>query len=309
MDYRSLGRSGLRVSTLSLGCNRIGESREPDSHWINLLQRAADLGVTLLDTAETYAKGRSEELIGQALAGRTDIAVATKCAGWAPGKDPGIKDFSPDGMVLSAETSLRKLRRDCIDVFQLHSPSLAALQKLDWADGFHRLKAAGKIRFMAVSLDRVPDGIWLLKNFRVDAFQLIYNLLYPEAAETLLPRCQQAGVGVLVRMPFHRGILTGKFRPGTPVPADNRASLERDRLAPLIARAEAFRGLAAGRRGGMASLAAHDSLAHPAVSCLIPGARSLAQLEENVGYGEEPPLTAEEAAAIRQLQADPPHRS
>jgi aryl-alcohol dehydrogenase-like predicted oxidoreductase len=303
MEYRLLGRSGLPVSALSLGCNRIGEDREPDRHWINLLHRAADLGVTLLDTAEIYAKGRSEELIGQALGDRPAVAIATKCAGWAPGKDINIKDFSPDGMVLSAENSLRKLRRDCIDVFQLHSPSLAALQKLDWLEGFQRLKQAGKIRFMAVSLDRLPDGLWLLDNVQVDAFQLIYNLLYPEAADALLPRCERAGVGALVRMPFHRGILTGKFHPGDPVPPDSRASLERERLAPQIARAEAFRGLAARRAGGMASLAAHFSVAHPAVSCLIPGARSLAQLEENIGYGAEPPLSPAEAEAIRQIQA------
>jgi aryl-alcohol dehydrogenase-like predicted oxidoreductase len=308
MEYRALGRSPLRVSTLSLGCNRIGEDREPDSHWIQLLHRAADLGVTLLDTAETYGKGRSEELIGQALGHRPEITVATKCAGWGPGKDINIKDFSADGMVRSAETSLRKLRRDCLDIFQLHSPTLAVLQKLEWAEGFQRLKAAGKIRFTAVSLDGIADGIWLLDNFPVDAVQLIYNLLHPQAAENLLPRCQQAGVGVLVRMPFQRGILTGKFLPGVPVPAANRASLERERLEPLIERAEAFRGLTASRPGGMAGLAVQYALAHPAVSCLIPGARSLTQLEENIGYGAVPPMSAGEAEAIRRIQALPPHK-
>jgi aryl-alcohol dehydrogenase-like predicted oxidoreductase len=302
MQERPLGQSGLRVSVLSLGCNRIGEDRETDAHWIGLLHRAADLGVTLLDTAENYAKSRSEELIGRALGSRPGITIATKCSGRIAGEDEETKNFSPERIAGSVEGSLRRLRRECIDVYQLHSPSLAALQKMEWLEALQKLKRAGKIRLLAVSLDRIEDGIWLLDHAPVDAFQMIYNLLLPEAEEVLLPRCRAAGVGVLARMPLQRGVLTGKFHAGQPVSPGHRALLERDRLAGLIERAESFRGMAARRAGGMPELAVQYCLANPAVSCLIPGARSIAQLEENLLHGDAPPLAPAEAEEIRRIQ-------
>ena len=292
MKYRALGRTGLRVSEVSLGCNRVGEPSLDDAGWLRLLHRAVELGVTLVDTSESYVDGRSETLIGQAFHSRSEVLVATKFAG---GRRPGLsrdeEDFSAAAIVRGAEASLRRLGRDRIDVFQLHSPSPNVLAAADWRRGLEELKRSGKIRLAAISLWENGRGFAEIEDAPLDVLQVMYNLLFPEAAERILPYCLQHGMGVLVRMPYQRGVLTGKFRPGQPVRADFRASQDRE-AADYVRRSESFRPLAEGRSGGLAGLALQYALAPAAASCVIPGARTLAQLEENIRHGDAPPLTS-----------------
>lgn len=283
MIYRSLGKTGVRVSEIGMGCNRLGEAGPTDQHWIDLVRRAIDLGVNVFDSSESYNWGRSEEMLGRAVGERDDVLVATKISRVREGG----KDYSAKRMLERAEISLRNLRRSTIDIYQLHSPSRADLEQYDWAEGLTRLKQQGKIRIGAVALSAHDDGCWLIEQGLagagkvVEVFQCTYNLFEPEAAERLFPLAQEHGVGLLCRMPLARGILTGKFHAGQAVADGHRARLDGQR-EQRIRWAEDLRPLGAAYEGGMARLALHYSLALDAISALIPGARTVAQLEENV---------------------------
>jgi len=297
--YRQLGKTGVSVSEISMGCDRLGEPQMPDSHWIGLVQKAVELGVTLFDTSESYLWGRSEEILGQALGNRVDVCVATKVSRI---RETNVRDFSATRVVERVEGSLRRLRRDWIDLLQLHSPSLKDLQTFDWPDAIARLKQAGKIRFAGVSINDGPSGRWLIEQGMVDALQVQYNLLEPQVGLEVLPLAQRAGVGILVRMPMAQGILTGKFRPGEQVAADHRANMAGPRLPELIERAEAFRPLVAGQALTVGQFALRYCLSSQAVSAAIPGARTIEQLQQNVDASNGAGLSAEELSQIAAIQ-------
>lgn len=277
MQYCELGKSGLRVSEIGLGCNRLGDKRYPDEHWETLIRRALDLGVTVFDTAEIYAKSRSEEMLGRVIGNRDDVVIASKMNAW----DEAEVDLSWARMAAAVEGSLRRLQRDCIDVYQLHSPSRATMACFDWGASMARLQEQGKIRLRAVAVNAVEDGVWLIEQGAVDVLQITYNIFDVSAEERLFDLADAAGVGLLVRLPLGRGVLTGKFRAGEAVADVHRANLDGDRLPDLIAKAEDLRTLGAAYPGGMTRLAHHFSLTPRAVSATIPGARTIEQLEEN----------------------------
>jgi aryl-alcohol dehydrogenase-like predicted oxidoreductase len=301
--HRDLGKTGIRVSEVGMGCNRLGEAGQADEHWVNLVLRAVDLGVNVFDSSESYNWGRSEEILGQAVGGRGAAArgvyIATKMSRV---RETNAKDFSATRMRDTAEGSLRRLRRECIDVYQLHSPSREDLERYDWAEGLAALKREGKIRHGGVAVNSAADGVWLIEQGLaeggglVEVLQITYNLFETEVEEELLTLAQARGVGLLCRMPMARGILTGKFRAGGEVAAGHRARLDGQRGA-RIAQAEDLRALGEAYEGGMTRLALHWSLTPPAISAIIPGARTIAQVEENVrassGFVVSPSLRAE----------------
>ncbi len=279
MHMRELGNTGVQVSEVGLGCNRLGESHASDAHWVQLVQRAADLGVTIFDTSESYGWGRSEQMLGRALGNRDDVLIATKMCRV---RETGEHEFSAERMVSQVEGSLRRLRRDRIDIYQLHSPSREALEHYDWAEGFARLKAQGKIRFSAVAVRDEADALWLLDQALVEVLQITYNIFHTEPADSLFSAAMQKGVGLLCRMPLARGVLTGKFEAGQEVPDGHRALLDGDQMAAHIRQAEALRPLGETYQGGITRMALHFSLTPQAISAIIPGARTMAQLEENI---------------------------
>lgn len=300
MHYRDLGKTGLRVSEIGFGGNRLGETDQPDSHWVDLITRAMDLGVNLFDTAAAYAKGRSEEMLGLALSRRPDVLIATKIS-WD--RQTGKNDFSSQRMLQEAETSLKRLRRDRIDIYQLHSPSREDLDTFDWAEGFRRLKEQGKIHLAAVAIDQEADGVWLIEQGLVEVLQLTYNIFETQAATRLLPLAKEKGIGLLCRMPLARGVLSGKFKAGESVPDGHRAHLEGEMLEQRIRLAEDLRPLGDRYPGGMARLAHHFSLTPEAISAIIPGARSIAQLEENVAASNGKGLPAAVLDEIQRIRA------
>ncbi|MBN1579801.1 MAG: aldo/keto reductase [Anaerolineae bacterium] len=279
MHYRHFGNTGLELSEVGLGGNRLGQDYAPDEHWIELVHHAVALGVTVFDTSESYGWGRSEEMLGRALGNRTDVYVASKMARIP---ETGEREFSAARMMETVERSLRRLRRDQIDIYQLHSPDRDAMEKYDWAEGMTRLKTQGKIRVAGVAVNGAADGIWLIENGLVDMLQITYNIFVTKAEEKLFELAEQHGVGLLVRMPLARGVLTGKFAPGNPIPDGHRAVLDGERAQANIQKAETLRPIANQYKGGMTRMAHHFSLSPKAVSAIIPGARTIAQLEENV---------------------------
>jgi len=290
LHYRPLGNSDIHVSEVGLGCNRLGAAQEPDAHWIGLVQRAVDLGVNVFDTAEAYGWGRSEAILGQALGNRTDVCIASKMGRL---RETGEKDYSAAHMMKTVEASLRRLQRDCIDIYQLHSPNRAQLEQFDWAEGMERLREQGKIRLRAVAIGNPDDGVWLIEQRLVDVLQITYNIFVTAPEEKLFDLATQHGVGLLCRMPLARGVLTGKFQPGQPVDEAHRATLDGDLLAERVRKAEMLRPLAESYPGGMTRLAHHFSLTPSAISAIIPGARTVEQLEENVAASNGAGLPAD----------------
>lgn len=300
MKYRKLGKTGLEVSEIGLGCNRIGDPSMSDGSWVSLVHRAIDQGVNIFDTSEIYNDTRSEEILGKALQFRDDIYVATKVAGKTAS---GEKDFSPKTIRRSVEDSLRRLRRECIDLYQLHGIRKEHMEQSDeWHGCMKELVKEGKIRFIGASVDPVEDGVALIKNRLVDTIQVTYNVLYPEAGDELLPIARRRHIGVLVKMPYQRGVLTGKFTPTSVVPDGHRALLDNERMKENIRRAEALRPIGVRRDRGMTGLAIQYCLNPPAVSCVIPGARTLMQLESNVRASDLLPLSKEALKEIRRIQ-------
>jgi len=300
VHYRELGNTGAKVSEVGMGCNRLGQDYESDDTWVKLVLRAADLGVTVFDTAEAYGWGRSEEVLGKALGNRDDVMIATKMCRI---RESGEQEYSSARMVETVEGSLRKLRRDVIDIYQLHSPRRDALERYDWAEGMRRLREEGKIRFSAVAVSNEADALWLMEQDLVDVLQITYSIFHTEPENGLFAMAEAKGVGLLCRMPLARGVLTGKFHPGEEVGAGHRALLDGDQVQENIRRAEMLRPIAASAEGGMTRMALKFSLAPEAISAIIPGARTLAQLEENVAASDGVGLSEQVLADIATVQA------
>jgi aryl-alcohol dehydrogenase-like predicted oxidoreductase len=299
VHYRELGGTGAKVSEVGLGCNRLGQSYASDEHWVKLVLRAVDLGVTVFDTAEAYGWGRSEEVLGKALGSRDDVLVATKMCRV---RETGEQEFSAARMMATAEGSLLRLQRDVIDIYQLHSPRRDALMRFDWAEGLQRLKDQGKIRFAAVAVSDESDALWLMEEDLVDVLQITYNIFHTEPETGLFEHAKEKGVGLLCRMPLARGVLTGKFHPGAAVAEGHRARLDGDQMVENIRRAETLRHLGESYEGGMTRLALHFSLTPEAISAIIPGARTFSQLEENVAASNGKGLPEGIRAQVRDVK-------
>jgi aryl-alcohol dehydrogenase-like predicted oxidoreductase len=243
IPQRPLGTTGLHVSEIGLGCNRIGERIQTDGAWIYLLQQAADWGVTVFDTATVYGGGRSQELVGRALGNRDDVVIATKVS---PVRDEDGARFTYQSIIEGTENCLRILKRDCIDILQTHgSGSLEEVTNPAFAEAMNRLRDDGKIRVRASATFNAEGGRYAIEHDLVDALQITYNLVDRSHAFPILPLADRNGIGLLARMPYQRGSLTGKFN---------------------------------------------------------PGARSVAQLEQNIEHALAPALTDEELAEIERIQ-------
>lgn len=300
MHHRQLGNHDATVSEISFGCNRLGEAHSPDAHWVDLVRQAVDLGVNLFDTAESYGWGRSEEILGQAIGNRSEILIASKVSRV---QETNAKDFSAERIIAQAEASLRRLQRDCIDIYQLHSPTLADLQEFDWPEAMSRLKTAGKIRFSGVSINDVASGEWLIEQGLADVLQVEYSMVAPAVGEALFPLAEEAGVGILVRMPMARGILTGKFQPGRAVGKEYRASMLGDKVSDYVDQAAAFARTMPDDGWTLGQLALRYAITPKAVSAAIPGARTVEQLRQNVAASDGEGLSEEELVAVTIVQS------
>jgi myo-inositol catabolism protein IolS len=302
MRYRTYGRTGLRVSTVSMGSNRLGDPGEDPAQWPPIVERALVGGVTFFDTSGSYNQGRSEAVLGEVLSRHPEPTyVSTKVGVPIETNDFGRREFSAAGMLRDIDGQRERLRRDTIDVYLLHSPSVEQLRTQDWREGFDRLRGEGKVRWVGISTHDHASGIEAI-NQGADALQVEYDLLDPRAEDELLPLAQERNVGVMVRTPLARGLLTGKFPPGQPIPPEQQWRRPRgDQLQLRLARVEQLRFL---ERPGqtLAEAALRFVLAHPAVHCAVPGARTVEQLAANVAAADGD-LTAEELARVRDLHA------
>lgn len=303
MRYTTFGRTGLNVSRLSMGCNRLGDPGVDPAQWPPIVRTALERGVNFFDTSNSYNQGRSEAILGEVTAtwpGQT--VIATKGGVPVDTNDFPNRDFSAATIVRAAEDSLRRLRRDTIDLYMLHSPTVQQLETQSWAEAIEKLKAQGKVRYFGISTSNHASGIWAIEH-GADFLQIEYHLIDTTAEERLLPLARQHDIGIMVRVPLARGLLSGKFRAGQEIPPEQQWRRPKgDQLQLRLRRVEQLRFLE--REGQtLAQAALRWLLAQPGVHCVIPGARTVEQLEANIGAidGE---LTPDELARVRALQQE-----
>jgi aryl-alcohol dehydrogenase-like predicted oxidoreductase len=311
MKYRKLGRTDIEVSEVGFGAWGIGGGwgRQDDEQSLRALKAAYDEGITFYDTAYAYGDGHSEKLIGQVFDGMMDkIVVASKIPPknftWPVLNDvPLTETFPADWIVSATERTLNNLNTDCLDVQQLHAWTDSYTQLDDWYDALNTLRDQGKIRAFGVSVnDWNPyNAVNLVNTGRIDTVQVIYNMMEQRPEEKLLPACDANDIGVIVRVPFEEGLLTGKIRPGHQFEdGDWRAKfLTPERLQQAEPHLQAFEGMLDETYSDLPTLALKFVLANSAVSSVIPGMRSIEHVKANAAASDLPDLPGETIEAIR----------
>ncbi|HZD41850.1 MAG TPA: aldo/keto reductase [Terriglobales bacterium] len=307
MQYRTLGRTGLRVSAVGLGTMVHAGHFGPmeDSESLGAIEAALDLGVNFIDTSDAYGAGYSETLLGKALRGKRDkIVLATKGGNTMVGPNRGKRNFAPDYIARVMDESLQRLQTDYVDLYQLHNPTVDVIERGDVWAVLERAKQAGKIRYYGVSINTMEEGVAAVKGGRSDTIQVEYNLLAQQPADELLPLAQSADIGIIARIPLRRGVLTGKMTAadesrfqGDDVRARN---FKGDAFLKALGKADKLRFLVHGDVKTLGQAAIAFCLAHPAVSVVIPGARNALQMRENA-TGADVSLPAEDLAKIADL--------
>ena len=307
MRYRQLGASGVRVSEVGIGAfplsgystdaegRRVGWSGASDAQAVALIHRAEELGINLVDSAESYGNGHSEAVVGSALRGRrAKWLIATKVTTnlGLEAAMPNLAEAARRRIRSAAEGSLRRLACDCIDLYQLHALPLSGARSAVMEE-LMALKQRGLIRLIGVSSNEVAAIRRLATLGDVDMLQVGYNLVERRGADTL-DYARGAGMGTLIRVPLAKGMLTGKYFTDWELPADD-VRHERFSRPDTVA---AFRRLPElaflAERRTMPQAALRFTLDHPGTSCVIAGAKTVAQIEENAAAADVPPLTAAE---------------
>jgi aryl-alcohol dehydrogenase-like predicted oxidoreductase len=297
VEIRTLGGSGLRVSVYALGAmsfGRLGNTDHDDC--ARIVHRALDAGINLVDTADVYSAGESEEIVGRALAGRRDdVVLATKCF-WPMGDDPNRRGLSRRWIVRACEESLRRLGTDWIDVYYLHKPD-PATDLEESLGAMSDLVHQGKVRTVGMSTfpaDAIVEAQWVAARRNLErprAEQPPYSILARHVERDVLPACQRYGMGVLVWGPLNSGWLTGKYRRDAGLPAGSRATRWQpsggrafdEGRSEVRAKLDVLDGLAgvADEAGvSLAHLALAFTVEHPAVSSTILGPRTGDQLDD-----------------------------
>jgi aryl-alcohol dehydrogenase-like predicted oxidoreductase len=305
MRYRRLGKTGWQVSVIGVGCWGIGGQwgEVDDRTAIATLWRAFENGVNFFDTADAYGEppGRSEELVGKAFQGiRHEVFIATKVGNWARRHGHPLPYTSPLHIIACCHASLYRLRTDYIDLYQCHIGNPTDAEVEVFLDAFERLKEQGKIRAYGISTNSLDALLRFNRHGTCATCQLDYSILNRTPERDLLPYCLEHDIGVIVRGPLAMGVLAGKFTPDTVFTDDVRRSWnEGERRERFLRRLEIVERLRFLERNGrtMAQAALQFVLAHPAVSCAIPGAKNPQQAESNAKSADGE-LTSDELAAI-----------
>lgn len=307
MNYRSLGTSGLKVSSIGLGTNQFGGKVDREGAG-RIISAALEAGVNLIDTADSYQQGRSEEAIGAALAGRrAEALIATKVC-HPVGDGPNERGASRAHIMQGVEDSLRRLKTDYIDLYQIHrwdkeTPIEETMRALD------DLVSSGKVRYIGASNFSSWQLTWsnaLAELHRWTKFVSIqphYHMFERGIEAELLPACRYFGIGVLPYFPLAGGFLTGKYREGQIPPGsrgESSAYVQRYLTRDNFTRLNELEDFARERGRPLNELAHNWLLAEPQVSSVISGATSVEQVRANAASAGWA-LSAEEAAQVRAI--------
>jgi aryl-alcohol dehydrogenase-like predicted oxidoreductase len=315
LEYRNLGETGMRVSEISLGTwafgSEWGEVSDEDSY--AALNKAIDLGVNFLDTADVYGDGRSERLIGRLLREREgdEVFVATKAGRRLDPHTAGGYDH--EHLSAFVERSLENLRVEALDLLQLHCPPTETYRQDKTFEALDRLQEAGKIKNYGVSVEKVEEARMALSYPGVKTVKIIFNIFRQKPIEAVFPLAEEQNIGILARVPLASGLLSGKMTAGREFSPDDHRNFNREGQA--FDRGETFSGVnfetgldaaeelkeLVPEGYSLAQLALRWILMHPAVSCTIPGAKRPEQVEDNLAAAEMPALSEETMERIREI--------
>src|SRR5512139_2029547 len=314
MKYRPFGSTGWQVSTVSFGAWAIGGTWGPveDQQSLAALHRALDLGVNFFDTADVYGDGRSERLMAQLRHERHEpFYVATKAGRRL---DPHIASgYNRQNLTAFVERSLENLQTDALDLLQLHCPPTEVYYMPEVFGVLDDLVEAGKLRYYGVSVEKVEEALKAIEFPNVQTVQIIFNMFRQRPAELFFEQAQKRKVGILARVPLASGMLTGKLKPASTFAPDDHRQFNRNGEA--FDRGETFSGVdyEAGLQAveelkaicpaglSMVQFALRWILMFDAVTCAIPGAKRPAQVDENFGASDLPPLSERTMAQVRSI--------
>ncbi len=303
MKYRTLGRTGIEVSEIGYGAWGIGGIQwtgGDDEEAKRALNLAIDQGLNFIDTALAYGEGHSERLVGEVIRSRSErIQIATKVPPknreW-PARGVSLQEvFTYDYIIESTEQSLKNLGLDTIDLQQLHVWHDNWTEEPEWIEALTALREQGKVRYFGISInDYQPwNALKVLRQGNIDTVQVIYNIFEQAPENELYPLCQELNIGVIARVPFDEGGLTGAIRPDTVFPESDFRSWffrgdRKERVFNLVERLQLLLGAEA---ENLAELALRYTLSHDAVTTVIPGMRSAKHVTSNCSYSDGRRLT------------------
>ncbi|NWF68297.1 MAG: aldo/keto reductase [Chloroflexi bacterium] len=313
MQYRPLGRTDMRVATVSFGAWAIGGTWGPVDDDVSLaaLRAALDAGVNFIDTADVYGDGRSERVVARLKKERPHetIFVATKAGRRLPIQTPA--GYNRANLTAWVERSLQNLEMEALDLLQLHCPHPAVYDMPEVFGILDDLVQAGKLRYYGVSVETVDEALKALRYPNVQSVQIIFNMLRLKPAERFFAAAQQAQVGILARVPLASGLLTGKLTAQSTFAPDDHRSFNRHGEAfdkgetfsgvPYEHALAAVEALKAIKPEGMTltQFALRWILMFDAVTCAIPGAKTPQQEADNAAAADLPPLSAETMQAVQ----------
>jgi aryl-alcohol dehydrogenase-like predicted oxidoreductase len=287
MQYRPLGRTGIKVSPYCLGAMMFGGIGNPDhDECVRIIHKALDAGINFIDTADRYGQGESEEVVGKALKGRRDrVVLATKV--YSPmGDDPNMQGNSRRWIRRAVEDSLRRLQTDHIDLYQIHRPA-PDTDIEETLSVLTDLLREGKVRAIGASTFPASDIVeaqWVaerrgLAQFRTE--QPPYSILNRSIEREVLPTCERYGMGVMAWSPLAKGMLTGKYRKGKPTPDTTRAKFFPKAMSDegSLSAVEQLIPLAESARISLMHMAIAFVVAHPALTSAIIGPRTMEHLD------------------------------
>ncbi len=314
MEYRELGRTGWKVSTISFGAWAIGGTWGPveDAESLAALRKAADLGVNFFDTADVYGDGRSERLLARLRRERSEpFHIVTKAGRRL---DPHVASgYNRENLTAFVERSLKNLETETLELVQLHCPPTEVYYMPEVFGILDDLVQQGKIRYYGVSVEKVEEALKAIEYPGVQSVQIIFNIFRQRPADLFFAEAKRRKVGILARVPLSSGMLTGKMtRATTFTPDDHRAF---NRQGEAFDRGETFSGVDfdAGLQAveelrplvpqgmTMAQFALRWILMFDAITCAIPGAKRPNQAEDNIRAADFPPLSDATMAEVRDI--------
>ncbi len=288
MNYRNLGRTGIKVSPYCLGAMMFGGMGNPDhDECVRIIHKALDAGINFIDTADRYSQGESEEVVGKALKGRRDhVVLATKVHG-PMGTDPNQQGNSRRWIIREVEASLRRLQTDYIDLYQIHRPA-PDTDIEETLSALTDLMRAGKVRAIGSStfpVSEIVEAQWVadrrgLARFRAE--QPPYSILSRGIEREVLPVCERYGMGVLVWSPMAKGMLTGRYRKGQPLPDSLRVKVFGKQMGDEARLDVVEQLIVVAQNAGipLTHLAMAFTMAHPGVTSAILGPRTMEQFDD-----------------------------
>ncbi|MFL5626435.1 MAG: aldo/keto reductase [Ktedonobacteraceae bacterium] len=315
MHYRTLGKTDLSVSEIGYGTWGIGKSgwigaKDKDS--LVALHRAIDLGLNFIDTALAYGDGHSEQLIGEVVRSRNErIYIATKVPPKnrllpAPPGVPADEAYPGNYIIECTEQSLRNLGIDTIDIQQFHGWNDEWVGQGDWLETVQRLKEQGKIRYFGISInDHQPwNALHLIETGVVDTVEVIYNIFDQSPEDELFPACQQYNIGVIVRAPLDEGGLTGRITPESTFDENDFRSryFRGDRKQEVYSRVHSIAADLGIALDALPETALRYILSNPVVSTVIPGMRSVRNVERNIAISDGRTLLPEQLQKLKRYR-------